>query len=212
MRCTVVIFLHCRGTRRLRRVRVFVRTGVSPFSASSPFVAASTWPIGRLSFVGRKNLPAFGRPLFFSRTSRTVVCGLSWGVWLSAEKIRKLGPNGFLAVFQSTSPYGTTGCCVTPRCEPGAAPPIQGSRSPCTASAAANSPSFLTERADGQDSRRRTSALATTSREQNAEARRSFEAAADVGSKHGGDANEAGRTLAPACGWLAARGGAHPER
>lgn len=65
MRCTVVIFLHCRGTRRLRRVRVFVRTGVSPFSASSPFVAASTWPIGRLSFVGRKNLPAFGRPLFF---------------------------------------------------------------------------------------------------------------------------------------------------
>ena len=120
--------------------------------------------------------------------------------------------NGFLAVFQSTSPYGTTGCCVTTRCEPGAAPPIQGSRSPCTASAAANSPSFLTERADGQDSRRRTSALATTSREQNAEARRSFEAAADVGSKHGGDANEAGRTLTPACGWLAARGGAHPGR
>ena len=36
-----------------------------------------------------KKSPRVWAPAFFSRTSRTVVCGLSWGVWLSAEKIRK---------------------------------------------------------------------------------------------------------------------------
>ena len=111
-----------------------------------------------------------------------------------------------MAVFQSTSPYGTTGCCVTTRCEPGAAPPIQGSRSPCTASAAANSPSFLTERADGQDSRRRTSALATTL------TRTKRRGAAQLRGGRGRGLEARRRPHSLPRGWLAARGGAHPGR